>query len=104
MRGLGKWASAVDTVQSTRLKARRKKSSSQGKSLLSKKETTSGSGESAAVRFVQPDLVDPSDEIDESDNDPAVVRTVEILSVAVSDAPAFKQEKEARSSGGIPSQ
>jgi hypothetical protein len=39
-----------------------------------------------------------------SDNDPAVVRTVETLSVAGSDVLVSKQEKEARSSGGIPSQ
>jgi len=38
-----------------------------------------------------------------SDNDPAVASTVENLSVAGSDEPAAVQEKEARSSGGIPS-
>ena len=103
MRGLGKWASAVDTVRSTRLKARRKKSSSQGKSLLSKKEPTSGSGESAAVHFVQSDLTSFSDGTIKSDNDPAVAKTVETLSVAGSDVLVSKQEKEARSSGGIPS-
>ncbi len=103
MKGLGKWASGVDTTRSTRPKARKKKSSSQGKSLLSKKEPTSSSGESAAVHFVQSDLVSFSDGTGESDNDPAVVRTVETLSVAGSDAPVLKQEKEARSSGGIPS-
>ena len=103
MIGLGMWASAVNTVRSTRLKAR-KKSSSKRKSLLSKKELSSSSGESAAVHFVQPDLVNPSDEIDESDNDHTVVRTVETLSVSGSDVSVFKQEKEARSSGGIPSQ
>ena len=74
-----------------------------GKSLLSKKEPSSSSGESAAVHFVQSDLVSFSDGTGESDNDPAVVRTVETLSVAGSDTSAFKQEKEARSSGGIPS-
>jgi hypothetical protein len=37
------------------------------------------------------------------DNDPAVVRTVETLSVVGSDDPITGQEKEARSSGGIPS-
>ncbi len=103
MRGLGKWASVVDAAQSTRLKARKKKPSSKGKSLLSKKEPISGSGESAAVHFVQSDLVSFSDGTGESDNDPAVVRTVETLSVAGSEAPAIKQEKEVRSSGGIPS-
>jgi len=104
MKGLGKWASAVDAVRSARLKAPKKKSSSKGKSLLSEKEPSSGSGESAAVHFVQSGLVNHSDVIDEGDNDPAVVRTVETLAVAGCDASAFKQEKEARSSGGIPSQ
>ena len=94
------------TNRRARLKAYRKssKKSSKGKSLLSKKEPTSGSGESAAVHFVQSDLVSFSDEIGESDNDPAVVSTVEKLAVAGNDAPAFKQEKETRSSGGILSQ
>jgi hypothetical protein len=46
---------------------------------------TSGSGESAAVHCC--------------DNDPAVVRTVETLSVAGGDDPAQRQEKEARSLG-----
>ena len=91
------------TNRRARLKAQRKKPSSKGKSLLSEKEPSSGSGESAAVHFVQSDLVSFSDEAGESDNDPAVVRTVETLSVAGSDVPVLKQEKEARSSGGIPS-
>ncbi|MGY5860382.1 MAG: hypothetical protein RTU63_13510 [Candidatus Thorarchaeota archaeon] len=90
-------------MRSTRLKAREKKPSSQEKSLLSEKEPTSGSGESAAVHFVQSDLAGFSDETIESDNDLAVVRTVEMLSVAGSDVLVSKQEKEARSSGGIPS-
>ncbi len=109
VRGLGMWTRAVvrgTTNRRARLKARKKisKKSSKGKSLLSKKEPTSGSGESAAVHFVQSDLVSSSDVTGESDNDHAVVRTVETLSVAESDVSAFKQEKEARSSGGIPSQ
>jgi len=79
------------------------KKSSRGKSSLSKKESPSGSGESAAVHFVQQDLISFSDESGESDYDPAVVRTVETLSVAGSDVRVSKQEKEARSSGGIPS-
>ncbi len=104
MIGLGKWASAVNAVRSTRLKAQKKIPSSKGKSLLSTKEPSSGSGESAAVHFVQSDLISFSDGAGESDNDPAVVKTVETLSVAGSDVPAHKQEKEVRSSGGIPSQ
>ncbi len=103
VRGLGLWTRTLDKARRAPLKARRKKPSSKGKSLLSEKESTSGSGESAAVHFVQSDLASFSDEASESDNDPAVVRTVETLSVAGSDVPAVIQEKEARSSGGIPS-
>ena len=103
MIGLGKWDISIQTGKRSRLKAQKKKSSSQGKSLLSTKESASGSGEFAAVHFVQSDLVSFSDETGESDNDPAVVKTVEMLSVAGSDAPAVVQEKEARSSGRIPS-
>ena len=92
------------TNRRARLKARKKKSSSKGKSSLSKKESASGSGESAAFHFAQTSFLSFGDKSRLSDNDPAVVRTVETLSVTGSDAPAFKQEKEARSSGGIPSQ
>jgi len=104
MKGLGIWTRALDKARCASLKARKKQPSSQGKSLLSTKESTSGSGESAVVHCVQSDLASFSDEASESDYDPAVVRTVEILSVAGSDGPAIKQEKEARVSGGIPSQ
>jgi len=106
MQGLGMWTRSVVRGTINRrapLKARKKKSSSRGKSLLFKKEQTSSSGESAAVHFVQSDLVSFGDKSEKSDNDPAVVSTVEMLSVAGSDAPVVKQEKEARSSGGIPS-
>ncbi len=103
VRGLGMWTRALDKARRAPPKTRKKMPSFKGKSLLSKMEPTSGSGESAAVHFVQSDLVSISDETGESDNDPAVVRTVEALTVAGSDAPASIQEKEARSSGGIPS-
>ncbi|MHA1787531.1 MAG: hypothetical protein ACTSWU_04995, partial [Candidatus Thorarchaeota archaeon] len=83
------------------LKAPRKPSN--GKSLLSMKEPASGSGESAAVHFVQSDLLSIGDKSKKSDNDPAVARTAETLAVAGSDASAVIQEKETRSSGGIPS-
>jgi hypothetical protein len=49
------------------------------------------------------DLVSSSDEADGSDDDLAVERTVETLSVTGSDDPASIQEKEAWSVGGIPS-
>jgi IS605 OrfB family transposase len=102
VRGLGKWETSALAGKRSRLKARKKKPS-QGKSLLSKEEQTSGSGESAAVHFVQSDLDSFSDETGESDNDPAVVKIVENLSVVESDDSTLVQEKEARSSGGIPS-
>ncbi len=101
MRGLGLWTRVLDRTRRAQPKARRK--SSGGKSLLSTKEQSSGSGESAVVHSVQLDLTSFSDGTGESDHDPAVVSTVGILAVAGGDAPASKQEKEARSSGGIPS-
>jgi transposase len=101
VRGLGMWTRILDKVQRTRPKARRK--FSRGRSLLSEKDHASGSRESAAVHFVQSDLASFSDEPSESDNDPAVVRTVETLSVVESDDSTLVQEKETRSSGGIPS-
>jgi hypothetical protein len=91
------------TNRRTRLKARKKNASSKGKSLLSKKELTSGSGESAAVHFTQSSPLSFGDKVMMSDNNPAVVRTVETLAVAGSDVLALRQEKEAKSSGGIPS-
>jgi hypothetical protein len=102
------WTTAVvrgTTNQRARPKAQRRisKRLSRGKSLLSKKEPSSGSGESAAVHFVQSDLASFSDEASVSDNDPAVVKTVETLSVTGSDVLVSRQEKETRSSGGIPS-
>jgi transposase len=105
VRGLGKWEASVSAGARSRLKAQRKtsKRSSGGKSLLFRKEQASGSRESAAVHFVQTDLTSFSDGTGSSDDDPAVVRTMETLSVVGSDAPTSAQEKEARSLGGIPS-
>ncbi len=106
MKGLGKWASSVvreTAKRSSQLNTRGKKSSSRRKSLLSKKGTPSGSGESAAVHFVQTDLLSFGDEVEKRDNDSAVVRTVENLSVAGSDIPALAQEEKARTVGGPPS-
>ena len=99
------WTNAVvrgTTNQRARLKARRKKSS-HGKSLLSRKGSASGSGESAVFHFTQASHLSFGDKSVKSDDDPAVVRTVKTLSVVGSDAPTSTQEKEARSSGGIPS-
>jgi len=99
MKELGLWTRALDKARCARLKARRK--SSRGKSLLSKKELLSSSGESAAVHHAQMSLLSFSDGAGKGDDDPAVVRTVETLSVAGSDEPASVQEKETRSVGGI---
>ena len=96
MKGLGMWTGVLFKTRRARLKAL-------GKSSLSKKELPSGSGESAAVHFAQISLLNFGDKSKKRDNDLAVVSTVETLVVAGSDEPAFKQEKEARSSGGIPS-
>ncbi len=102
VRGLGLWTRALDRVRRARPKARRKKPS-RGKSLFSKKRTSSGSGESAAVHHAQTSLTSFSDDAGVGDDDPAVGRTVETLSVAESDDSAKRQEKEVRSVGGIPS-
>jgi transposase len=102
VRGLGLWTRTLDKVRRARPKTR-KKMSSQGKSLLSKQEPPSSSGESAAVHYAQTSLLGFGDKARLSDNDPAVVKTVEMLSVVGSDVPILTQKKEARSSGGIPS-
>jgi transposase len=105
VRGLGLWTRALNKARRARPKARRRisKRLSKGKSLLSKKEPTSSSGESAAVHNAQMSLSDFGDKIEMGDDDPAVGRTVETLSVAGSDDSAQRQEKEARSAGGISS-
>jgi hypothetical protein len=86
----------------SQLKAR-KKSPSGEKSLLSTKGSPSGLGESAAVHHAKESLLDFSYVVKLGDDDSAVVRTVETLTVAGSDEPEIQQEKEARSLGGIPS-
>ena len=93
---------ALDEARHARLKAQKKVS--KGKSLLSKMKLASGFGESAAVHHAQMSLLSLSDDAGMGDDDPTVVSTVETLSVADSDAPAKRQEKEARSGEGISSQ
>jgi len=102
VKGLGKWADSLTRVKSSQLKAKGR--SSRGKSLLSKKSDISHSGESAAIHHAQTSLLSFGDGAEVGDNDPAVERTVKTLTVAGSDTPAIKQEKEARSVGGMPSQ
>ena len=53
-----------------------------------------------AVHLAQMSLFDFGDKIELSDNDPAVVRTVETLSVVGSDVPTATQEEEARTVEG----
>jgi transposase len=99
VRGQGKWASAI--ARSKRPKARRRKSD--GMSLLSEGDSSSDSGESAAVHTAQTSLLSFSDGTGMSDDDPAVENIVGNLSAAESDASAVVQEKEAGSTGGITS-
>ena len=96
------WTRTLDKARRARLKAR-KKILSQGTSLLSKKELTSSSRESAAVHHAQMSFLSFSDDAGKGDGDSAVVRTVETLTVAGSDGPALVQEKKTRTEGGIPS-
>jgi len=103
MIGPSKWVNAVSRSPCSLLKARGKTSSSRGRSSLSSKGPVSGLGESAAVHHAQTSLLSLGDEVEVSDKDHTVARTVESLSVAGSDAPVVKQEKEAKSVGGIPS-
>jgi hypothetical protein len=102
VRGLGKWASAVNAARSKRPKSSR--SQSKRKSLLSSEDQVSGPGESAAVHQAQTSLLDLGDEAEKGDDDPAVVRTVESLSAVGTDTPMSRQENEARSDGGTMSQ
>jgi transposase len=96
-KGLGRWAFPEKAPAP---KAERKKLSSEQKPTLSFKGQLSDLGESAAVHHVQKELLCFGDDSEMGDNDPAVVRTMEVLTVAESDKPATRQEKKARSVGG----
>ncbi len=102
VRGLGFWTRAVNRAVGSGPKARGRKS--RGKSLLPSKNEESHSRESAAVHIVQMDLLSLGDKTGLSDDDQAVERTVENLSVVEGDASTSVQEKETGSAGGIPSQ
>jgi ribosomal protein L37E len=105
VRGLGKWADSVQRVgKRTRLKTRGKTRSSRRRSLLSSKGSVSNLGESAAFHSAQTSLLDFGDDVKESDQDHAVVKDAKKLAVAGSDTTKVRQEKEARTVGGIPSQ
>jgi hypothetical protein len=69
-------------------------------SLLQRRSHVSRSKESAVDHFVQSDLLSFGDKSEKSDNDPAVVNTVEELSVVGNDTPSEIQEEETRSIGG----
>ncbi|KXH76403.1 MAG: hypothetical protein AM326_02740 [Candidatus Thorarchaeota archaeon SMTZ-45] len=105
VRGLGKWTDAVQrAVKRPRPKARGKTRSSRRKSLLPLKGQVSDLGESAAVHHAQTSLLDFGDNVKMGDKDPAVANDAETLSVPENDALKVRQEKEARTAGGMPSQ
>jgi hypothetical protein len=105
MRGLGKWASSVQRAgERPRLKAQGKICSSQRKSSLHSNGQVSGLKESAAVYHFRESGPSFGDKSGTGKKDHAVVRNVEILSVAGIDTFRFQQEKEARTVRGIPFQ
>jgi hypothetical protein len=71
--------------------------------LLSSKGQVSSLGESADVHHAQSSLLDFSDKVQKSNNDPAVEKDAETLTIAGEDTTRVQQEKEARTIGGIPS-
>ena len=104
VRGLGKWTDSVlQAEKRSRLKTRGKTRSSRRRSLLSSKGQVSDLGESAAFHSAQTSLLDFGDGIKKSDQDCTVVKDAETLSVAGNDTTRTRQEKEARTVGGIPS-
>ncbi|MFO7836516.1 MAG: hypothetical protein R6V83_07670 [Candidatus Thorarchaeota archaeon] len=78
----------------------RKTPSSKQKSSLSKQRSSSGPGESAAVRFVQLDLSSFGDEAGQSDNNPAVAKAAGTLVAPGCDVSGSGQETEAETARG----
>ncbi|MFX0045030.1 MAG: hypothetical protein ACFE8Z_04225 [Candidatus Hermodarchaeota archaeon] len=103
MRGLGECVRSPETSSDTQLKALRKELP-KGKSSLPSKHHIPKLGESAAVHCAQSSLLGSGDRTELGDDDPAVARIMERLSVAGSDIPRVRQEKEAWSEGGTPYQ
>jgi hypothetical protein len=99
-KGLGRW---VLPERAPAPNAGRKKSSSKQKSSLSSKGQVSDLGESAAVHHVQSDLLSFGDEAESGDEDHAVEKGAKKLSVTGNDTTRARQEKEARTVGGMPS-
>lgn len=96
--GLGRWLSPE---RAPAPKAARKTRSSKQKSSLSKRDKALDHRESAVIRSTQTSILDFGDDVKNSDNDLAVVRAVEDLSVAESNASALLQEKETKTKGEI---
>jgi IS605 OrfB family transposase len=98
--GLGRW---LVPERAPAPNAGRKKSSSKQKSALLQNDSVSNQKESAAFHSAQMSLLDFGDDVKESDQDCAVVKDAETLAVTGNDTTRFRQEKEARTVGGIPS-
>ena len=100
---LGKWVNSICQEEyHSRLKTSRKTRSSRRKHTLSFKDHVSDFGESAAFHSAQTSLLDFGDVVKERNQDHAVVKDAETLSVTGNDTPRKRQEKEARTVGGIP--
>jgi IS605 OrfB family transposase len=99
-KGLGRWLVPERTPAP---KAERKKASSKQKSSLFQNDSVSSQKESAAVHQVQLGLLSFGDEAELGDQDHAVGKDAEMLTVTGTDTTRVRQEKEARTVGGIPS-
>ena len=105
VRGIGKWTDSVlQAGKRSRLKTKGKTRSSQRRSLLFWKGQVSDLEESAAFHSAQTSLLDFGDKVKKSDQDHAVVKDAETLSVTGRDTTRVRQEQEARTVGGMPSQ
>ncbi|MFW9961954.1 MAG: zinc ribbon domain-containing protein [Candidatus Sifarchaeia archaeon] len=78
--GLGRWVYSIRKKPSSKA-ARRSQHASKRKSKLSKRSPALSEGESAVVRYVQLDLYSTGDRAVMSDEDPAVEKAAETLSV-----------------------
>jgi IS605 OrfB family transposase len=99
-KGLGRW---LVPERAPAPNAGRKKSSSKQKSILLQNDSVSSQKESAAFHPAQTSLLEFGDDIKESDQDCAVVKDAKTLSATGNDTTRIRQEKEARTVGGIPS-
>jgi transposase len=99
-KGLGRWVlpERAPASKASRTKQSKKKSS------LHSKGQTSDLVEPAAIRTIQMDLLSFGDNSEMSDDDLAVVKTVESSSATGTDATREQQGEETRTAGGIVSQ